>query len=91
MSNSASKKYEKLIRVKGKPNIIIRLAKVSDMRRIQMMYAEVYGVNYSIPLIIDKDLMRDAIENDQYYWLVAESNARIIASLVCINTFLTLI
>ncbi|MBU2531032.1 MAG: hypothetical protein KKD35_08370 [Elusimicrobia bacterium] len=82
MPNSAVKKAEKIIRTKGKPNIIIRLAKVSDMRRIQMMYAEVYGVNYSIPLIIDKDLMRFAIESDQYYWLVAESNLRIIASLV---------
>ncbi|MEA3306845.1 MAG: hypothetical protein U9Q34_03570 [Elusimicrobiota bacterium] len=82
MSKSAVKKYKKLIRVKGKHNITIRLAKVSDMRRIQMMYAEVYGVNYSIPLIIDRDLMRDAIENNEFYWLVAESKSRIIASLV---------
>ncbi len=82
MPNSANKKYEKLIRVKGKPNIIIRLAKISDMRRIQMMYAEVYGVNYSIPLIIDRDLMREAIEDKFYYWLVAETNSRIIASLI---------
>ncbi len=82
MPNSVNKKAIKIIRLKSKPNIIIRLAKVSDMRRIQMMYTEVYGVNYSVPLIIDKDLMRFAIENDQYYWLVAETNSRIIGSLV---------
>ncbi|MCK5583113.1 MAG: hypothetical protein KAI33_04950, partial [Elusimicrobiales bacterium] len=82
MPNGVVKKTEKIIKIKDKPDIVIRLAKISDMRRIQMMYAEVYGVNYSIPLIIDKDLMRAAIENDQYYWLVAETNSRIIASLI---------
>ena len=76
------KKMEQIIKNGGKADITIRLAKIPDMRRIQMLYAEVYGGNYAISLITDKDKMRRAIENDSYYWLVAESEGRIIGSLV---------
>ncbi|MEI7481295.1 MAG: GNAT family N-acetyltransferase [Elusimicrobiota bacterium] len=76
------KKMEQTIKNGGKADITIRLAKIPDMRRIQMLYAEVYGGNYAISLITDKDKMRRAIENDSYYWLVAESEGRIIGSLV---------
>ncbi|MBI4801758.1 MAG: hypothetical protein HY796_04450 [Elusimicrobia bacterium] len=78
----AAKKIELIIKTEGRPDIAIRLAKVQDMRRMQMLYAEVYGGNYSISLITDKDKMRRAIENDDYYWLVADCEGRIIASLV---------
>ncbi|MCX5784409.1 MAG: hypothetical protein NTX59_01840 [Elusimicrobia bacterium] len=76
------KKIEQIIKVSGKPDVIIRLAKVQDMRRIQMLYAEIYGGNYSIPIVTDKEKMRSAIEHDDYYWLVAESSDRIVGSLV---------
>jgi len=76
------KKIEKIINIPQKGNVIIRLAKVQDMRRIQVLYAEVYGGSYSITLITDKEKMRYAIENDNYYWLVAEFENRIIGSLV---------
>ena len=78
----AHKKIEKIIKAEGKQDIIIRLARVADMRRIQMLYAEVYGAAYPIPIIADKDKMRSAIENDEYYWLVAECQGRVIGSLV---------
>lgn len=76
------KKIEKIIKTEGKPDIIIRLAKVQDMRRIQMLYAEVYGASYPIPIIMDKVLMRQAIEDNDYYWMVAECQGRVIGSLV---------
>jgi len=78
----ALKKIERIIKTEGKPDIIIRLAKVQDMRRIQMLYAEVYGANYPIPIIMDKGLMRHAIEDNDYYWLVAECQGRVVGSLV---------
>lgn len=78
----ALEKIEQIVRREGKPDIIIRLARVPDMRRIQVLYAEVYGGNYAISLITDKDKMRRAIETDSYYWLVAECDGRIIGSLV---------
>lgn len=78
----AHKKIEKIIKAEGKQDIIIRLARIADMRRIQMLYAEVYGAAYPIPIIADKDKMRSAIENDEYYWLVAECQSRVIGSLV---------
>ncbi|MGD9642455.1 MAG: N-acetyltransferase family protein [Elusimicrobiales bacterium] len=78
----AHKKIEKIIKTEGKPDIIIRLARIADMRRIQMLYAEVYGAAYPIPIIADKEKMRSAIENDEYYWLVAECQSRVIGSLV---------
>jgi len=78
----ALKKIEKIIKTEGKPDIIIRQAKVADMRRIQMLYAEVYGASYPIPIIMDKDKMRHAIEHDEYYWMVAECQGRVVGSLV---------
>ncbi|OGS59915.1 MAG: hypothetical protein A3J79_04170 [Elusimicrobia bacterium RIFOXYB2_FULL_62_6] len=78
----AVKKIEQVIKTDGGPDVVIRLAKVPDMRRIQMLYAEVYGGNYSISLITDKEKMRRAIEDDDYYWVVADCQGRIIGSLV---------
>jgi RimJ/RimL family protein N-acetyltransferase len=78
----AHKKLEKIIKAAGKPDVVIRLAKVNDMRRIQMLYAEVYGGSYSIPIVTDREKMRRAIEDNEYYWLVAECQGRVIGSLV---------
>lgn len=75
-------KFEKNIKVKGLPDIKIRVPRLGDMRRIRVLYAEVYGGNYSVPLIVDENKMRFAIDNDFYYWLVAECDGRIIASLI---------
>lgn len=75
-------KIEKTLNLPGKGPVIIRLAKTQDMRRIQMLYAEIYGASYSVSLITDREKMRSAIENDNYYWLVAEYQGRIIGSLV---------
>lgn len=76
------KKIERVIHAEGRPDVTIRLAKTADMRRIQMLYAEVYGGSYSIPIVTDKEKMRRAIEDDEYYWLVAESEGRVVGSLV---------
>lgn len=78
----ASRKLGKIIANKGQGDIIIRLASVHDMRRIQMLYIEVYGGSYPITIVSDRDLMRHAIEDDEYYWLVAEAKGRIVGSLV---------
>jgi RimJ/RimL family protein N-acetyltransferase len=76
------KKIEKTIKSEGKPDVVIRPARVQDMRRIQMLYAEVYGGAYSVPIVTDRERMRRAIENDDYYWLVAECQGRVVGSLV---------
>src|SRR3989338_2017827 len=76
----ALKKIEKVIKAEGKPDIIIRLARVQDMRRIQMLYAEIYGSSYSVPIVTDKEKMRHAIEDNDYYWLVAECQDRVVGS-----------
>ncbi|HNW43026.1 MAG TPA: hypothetical protein PKI19_00875 [Elusimicrobiales bacterium] len=78
----AARILDKIIVSEGQGEIIVRLARVQDMRRIQMLYAEVYGSNYSVPIVTDKELMRRAIEDNEYYWLVAECRGRIIGSLV---------
>ena len=78
----AQKKIERVIRAEGKSDVVIRLAKVQDMRRIQMLYAEIYGGSYSIPIVTDKEKMRRAIEDNEYYWLVAECQGRVVGSLV---------
>jgi len=73
---------DKIIVSEGQGEIIVRLARVQDMRRIQMLYAEVYGGSYSITIVTDKEKMRSAIEDNEYYWLVAECKGRIVGSLV---------
>ncbi len=73
---------DKIIVSEGQGDITVRLAKTQDMRRIQMLYAEVYGGSYSISMVTDKEKMRSAIEDDEYYWLVAEAKGRIVGSLV---------
>ncbi|NLO92092.1 MAG: GNAT family N-acetyltransferase, partial [Elusimicrobia bacterium] len=64
------------------PEIKLRPARIEDARRIQMLYAEVYGQHYTIPTVYDRGLMCRAIESDSYFWLVGEHKGRIIASLV---------
>ena len=78
----AARILDKIIVSEGQGEIVIRLARVQDMRRIQMLYAEIYGGSYSIPIVTDKEKMRSAIEDNDYYWLVAENNDRIVGSLV---------
>ena len=64
------------------PEIKLRPARIEDARRIQVLYAEVYGQHYTIPIVYDRGLMCRAIEGDSHFWLVAEHKGRIIASLV---------
>jgi RimJ/RimL family protein N-acetyltransferase len=78
----AARILDKIITGVGQGDIVVRLAKVADMRRIQMLYAEVYGPNYPVTIVTDKEQMRRAIEDDDYYWLVAECGGRVIGSLV---------
>jgi RimJ/RimL family protein N-acetyltransferase len=70
------------INVPGKGDVLIRPARLIDARRIQVLYTEVYGSSYSIPIITDPEKMKQAIESDDYYWLVGDYNSKIIASLV---------
>ena len=76
------KKIVKVMAAADHGEVTIRLARTADMRRIQMLYAEVYGPNYPITIVTDKEQMRRAIEDDDYYWIVAESGGRIVGSLV---------
>lgn len=79
----ARRKIEKTLKgLAGKPDVTVRFARTQDMRRIQILYGEVYGGSYSISLVTDREKMRYAIENDSYYWMVAECEGRIIGSLV---------
>jgi hypothetical protein len=78
----AIKYLTKTVQLNGKGSILIRPAKLIDARRIQVLYTEVYGSSYSIPIITDPDKMKKAIISDDYYWLVAEYDGKIVASLV---------
>jgi len=70
------------INIPGKGDVLIRPAGLIDARRIQVLYTEVYGSSYSVPIITDPEKMKQAIESDDYYWLVGDYNSKIIASLV---------
>ena len=62
--------------------IRIRNARIEDARRIQVLYSEIYGANYSTSLIFDREEMRKAIQSDEYFWLVGDHNDRVIGSLL---------
>ncbi len=70
------------IKIDGKGELVIRPARLLDARRIQVLYTEVYGSSYSISIITNPERMKRAIESDNYYWLVADYNGRIVGSLV---------
>ncbi|MBI4657165.1 MAG: GNAT family N-acetyltransferase [Elusimicrobia bacterium] len=82
MSGITNKKIEKIVKIEGKSDVVIRTAKVSDIRRIQVLYTEVYGASYSISIVTDREKAKHAIESDDYYWLVVECEGKIIGSLV---------
>ncbi|MFA5139075.1 MAG: GNAT family N-acetyltransferase [Elusimicrobiota bacterium] len=73
---------ERTLRLPGGQPLRLRRAQPGDMRRIQVLYAQVYGPNYPIPVIQDPVRTRRAIESDRYLWLVADHGGRIVASLV---------
>ncbi|MBI5244347.1 MAG: hypothetical protein HY922_11825 [Elusimicrobia bacterium] len=81
------RRIETVLKTDDGQSILLRGARPEDMRRIQVLYAEVYGASYPMSLITDKQKMRRAIESDRYYWLIAESRGqdrrgRIVASLI---------
>lgn len=71
-----------MMHIPGKGELIIRPARLLDARRIQVLYTEVYGSSYSVSIITNPDKMKKAIESDEYYWLVADFNGKIVGSLV---------
>lgn len=71
-----------IMKIDGKGELLIRPARLVDARRIQVLYTEVYGSSYSVSIITNPDKMKRAIESDEYYWLVAEFNGKIVGSLV---------
>lgn len=71
-----------VMKIEGKGELFIRPARIVDARRIQVLYTEVYGSSYSVSIITNPEKMRKAIESDEYYWLVAEFNGKIVGSLV---------
>jgi hypothetical protein len=83
----AVKYIEKTLKLKGKGDLIIRPAKIRDARRIQVLYTEVYGSSYSISTVMDMGKLKSAVSSDNYYWLVAEFNNKIVASLAYIIDF----
>lgn len=83
----AIKYIEKTLKLKDKGDLIIRPANVNDARRIQVLYTEVYGTSYSISTVTDMDKLKSAISSDAYYWLVAEFNGKIVASLAYVLDF----
>lgn len=71
-----------VINIPEKGDLVIRPARLIDARRIQVLYTEVYGSSYSVSIITNPEKMKRAIESDEYYWLVAEFNGKIVGSLV---------
>ncbi|MDD4005026.1 MAG: hypothetical protein PHW69_07485 [Elusimicrobiaceae bacterium] len=61
--------------------IRIRNARVPDARRIQVLYAEEYGNKYPISTIYDREKTRQALREENIFWLVGEHDGKIIASL----------
>ncbi|MFH1618956.1 MAG: hypothetical protein ABIG11_03540 [bacterium] len=76
MNTPNKRRMETVLKIPDMPDIRLRNARPEDMRRIQVLYAEVYGANYPMTIISDKLKMRRAIESDRYYWLVAECQGR---------------
>ena len=66
----------------GKSGIRLRRAATVDTHRIQLLYTEVYGANYPLSIIKDQAQMRRALENPSFFWMLAEFQGRIVASII---------
>jgi len=62
--------------------IKIRPPRIEDARRIQVLYSEIYGSNYPMPIIYDRDRLLATIASPDFFWLVGEDNGRIIGSIM---------
>mgnify|MGYP001157863180 CR=1 FL=1 len=76
-----SKHFEYINEKAVKAGVRIRTAVPNDARRIQTLYAEIYGADYSVPLVTDRESLVKLISGDNSYWLVADHNGRIVGSL----------
>jgi len=65
--------------------IKIRPPRIEDARRIQVLYSEIYGSNYPMPIIYDRDRLLATIASPDFFWLVGEDNGRIIGSIMYRN------
>jgi len=55
-------------------NFKIKKANIQDKNYIKNLYKEVYGYNYSLPEVIDEDLLNEILLNPENIWLLVYDN-----------------
>lgn len=60
----------------------MRPARLSDLSALRELYLETYGDRYALPEVVDDRRSQEVIDGDDWLWLVAESEGRVVASLI---------
>ncbi|MHC9539990.1 MAG: hypothetical protein AB9903_10765 [Vulcanimicrobiota bacterium] len=62
--------------------VTLRVTEEKDMDNIKALYNVVYGGNYTLPEVNDRDKMKWAIHDPNYLWLLNEQDGQIVGSVL---------
>lgn len=62
--------------------VTLRVATEADMDDIKHLYYLVYGGRYTLPEVNDRDKMKWAIHDPNYFWLLCEDLGRLVGSVI---------
>jgi len=65
--------------------VILRTAEEKDMDDIKQLYYIVYGGEYSLPEVVNRDKMKWAINDPNYMWLLGIDNDQVVSSVVFVT------
>jgi len=71
-----------LLEVSPDLTVRLRVAEEKDMDSIKALYDIVYGGNYTLPEVNDRDKMKWAIHDPNYLWLLNEQDGQIVGSVL---------
>lgn len=62
--------------------VLMRRARLEDLEALRQLYIAQYGDRYALPEVVDDERSREVISGDNWVWLLAESEGRVVASLI---------
>ena len=62
--------------------VLVRNATIDDATALKSLYIEVYGGHYTLEVITNLSIMRQALSSHDYYWLVLEYREQLVGSVI---------
>jgi hypothetical protein len=62
--------------------VVMRRARLEDREALRQLYIAQYGDRYALPEVVDDERSQEVLTGDNWVWLLAESEGRVVASLI---------